>query len=134
MDPSMPAQVLFELIDQDIEYRAKRIKDGIFSEARHLDWTPEQRKTIPAIIRNELDGLISDILGTFDDHSFIMPTVPGGPVGYTIHSVYLAEDGEGREIGYAGGSVKEGPDIKVDNIFYMGMWRDYLRRKVEGGS
>jgi|GEM_PF-5305516 len=127
------AQVLFELVDGlYIEYRANRLKDSIFAEYRDFPWTHAQRKTLETLLRRELESLVTDILGMFDDEEFIMPSasVPDGPVGFTIHSVHLAEDNEGIDIGYAGGTVKEGPDIRAGNTPYAIMWSEYLRQKA----
>ena len=50
MELPVSTQALFDLIDGELEYRARRIKNRVFSEYRELAWTPEQRQKLQPLL------------------------------------------------------------------------------------
>lgn len=107
MNPS--AQVLFELIDRKIDEAAKETRNQIFSMSRNMPWTPEMRKTLQPIIRQELESFILQVLKLCDNVGGVLPEEVSG---WTICD------------------ASDGADIATNDADYADMWRDYLLRKT----
>jgi hypothetical protein len=104
------AQILFQLIDQELEYSAEKIKDIVFSKYKDLPWAPEHRAILQPAVRDELERLIQGVFGVFDNVGGILPDE--APL-YTIIAV-------------AGENVEDVSDGIVD---YSSLWLDYLMDK-----
>jgi hypothetical protein len=107
------AQTLFSLIDHELDRAAKAITNKVFSESRDLPWTPEQRKRIRPVVRQELELAIQVILGPFDNVGGVLPD---DVAGWTIHD------------------SEKGMDIREGNIDYADMWIGYLLDKRDRSS
>lgn len=123
MEPSQASRVLFELIDHEVEWHAKEIRNRVFSEYRDVPFTAEQRKVLQPLIRAQLDVLMQSVLEIFDNVGGVIPDTPDGLIGYTIRSMHYDEQsGEGHE----------GPRIGDDIMDYSAMWSSYLQDKRDG--
>ena len=106
-------QILFGLIDQKLDDATEAIRKRIFSVCRDMPWTPDQRKNLRPLVRQELETLILKILKLFDNVGGVLPDEVSG---WTINN---AEDGT---------------DIAVNNADYADMWRDYLSYRTNSSK
>jgi hypothetical protein len=123
---STPARVLFELIDERLDYHAKQIRNRVFSEYRDLPWTHEQRKTLQPLVRKELEWLVTRILEICDNIGGVIPDTTDGTIGYTIRNVYVIDDSDELDIDEIEEHVREGSDIRTEHMDYADLWRHYL--------
>jgi len=112
----LPARTLFDLIDRKVEGYAEQIRSRVFSAYRNIHWTPEQRKLLQPLVREQLDWLVYSIFEVMDNKGDGLPDMPDGTVGYNIHNVVWDARSD---------SVSEGDDISTDEMAYSDMWLDY---------
>ncbi|MBN1315511.1 MAG: hypothetical protein JXA42_08585 [Anaerolineales bacterium] len=98
---------LFKLIDGELDYAARAIKNRIFSEYRDMPWTHEQRIKLQPLVRKELDMLIMGLLGDIDNVGCVLPD---------DYSGWLITD-------------RDNQDIRDENQDYCDMWYVFLSGK-----
>lgn len=71
MEPQ--AQMLFEMIDQELQRTTKEICNRLVVEYREMPWKADHYKSLPPLIRHDLDSLLQGILGLFDNIGSVLP-------------------------------------------------------------
>lgn len=105
------AEILFQLIEQRLEYSSTRIKNVVFSKYRDMPWTPEQRAILQPAIQDELERLVQGVFEIFNN--------VGGVLPYDEVSLYTitALNGEDAD------------DISDGITDYSSLWLEYLMEK-----
>lgn len=118
----VPAQVLFELVDNNIDYWAKKIRHDTFSLYRDIPWTPEQRKMLEPMLRAALEEFVQWIFGNFGNVGAVIPDNSANVIGYTILAQCWDHGGDGALT-----------DIPIGDGYtdYSDLWWEYLHTKHE---
>src|SRR5687767_14545537 len=124
MDIPKPAKLLFQLIDQDLDYCARALRQSIFSAYRDRPWTHQQRESLQPLLQPILADLIEHIPGVCNNIGGVIPDNNQDIVGYNIKAVVYPDDLEadayGEDDGYREIDISDGyPDYNV-------LWRIYL--------
>jgi hypothetical protein len=132
MDIPAPANLLFQLIDQDLDYFAKALRQAVFSNYRDLPWTHEQRESLQPLLQPILAQLIDHILGVCNNIGGVIPDNDEDIIGYRIKAVVYPEDSEAG--GYEEANEYRETDISDGYIDYRELWRIYLYNKRQSQS
>jgi hypothetical protein len=111
------ADILFEEFNSIADRMSKEIRTRIFSQYREIQFSPEQYKQLQPLIRKELDSLIYQLLGTFENVGCVLPE---GAIGYEILKFDVDQDGRTISV-----PIREGafPD-------YCDLWDTFLNEKL----
>src|SRR5262245_31631591 len=117
---SQYAQVLFDLINAQVEFSTNRLcKLVLWEQANERFWSEME---LNPQVQAELDGLLRNVLGIFDNVGCVLPD---GVLAYAIKAIpdegYEREDFEEQEV-----------EITEDEADYADMWTDYLADKRGG--
>ncbi len=126
MNLSMPARILFEKIDERIDYYSKEMQDEVFSLYHDMPWTHEQRMLLRPAMREQLEHFTQSIFELFDN---IGGVLPDEVLGYTILSEHETE-----AIRAEGFPERVALDISDGFAEYSNMWWDYLYEKHQETS
>jgi hypothetical protein len=129
MTLSVPAQVLFQLLDADIEYWSDRMRRDVFSLYRDMPWTHEQRKLLQSVVRKALEDFVWRALTNLNNVGGVIPDNAADVVGFRILAHCHDEDGSIPEA-----EPKHPDDIGDGYTDYSDLWREYLIDKAERGK
>jgi len=110
------ADSFFATINRELDTYAHHLRRRIFSTYRDMPWTDDHRRAMEPLLRTELDYVVTQILGIFDNIG--CDRVPGGVLGYAI--TVLPDDTAGM------GDDDMGVPLLPDGQDYADAWRDYL--------
>lgn len=99
------SRMLFQLLDVQLDEAAKSIANRVFAECQDLAWTPEYRRSVRSHIRQELNFLVWNILGSFDNVGGVLP-----------------DEIEGFKII----NKQDNTDVRHEHDDYADMWQAYL--------
>ncbi len=120
------AKTLFERLDNNLDYCAREIRNGVFSKYRDMPWTHDQYQILRPLIRKELESLVYSMLENLDNVGAVLPE-GSGVLGYRIKAVPFDEAAaeQSQEL-----VAKAEIDIRDGNDDYCAMWWDYLHAKT----
>ena len=67
------ADEFFDIIEEVVQSTERSLRNRIFSSFRDFPWTPDQREELNRILHDELDMMINNLLGSFDNIGGVLP-------------------------------------------------------------